>query len=70
MTSYENVNIDDMSKKLTNCKIYVVVTSTCKMKMRDFQVLFLRKFHNTEHPSRGFPHLVLISLLNRLKQCG
>ena len=41
-----------------------------KMKMRDFLVLFLRKAHNTEHPSRGCPHLVLISQLSRLKQCG
>ena len=41
-----------------------------KMKMRDFYVLFLRKAHNTEHPSRGCPHLVLISQLSRLKQCG
>ena len=40
-----------------------------KMKMRDFYVLFLRKAHNTEHPSRGCPHLVLISQLSRLKQC-
>ena len=31
-----------------------------KMKMRDFYVLFLRKAHNTEHPSRGCPHMVLI----------
>ena len=30
------------------------------MKNRDFYVLFLRKAHNTEHPSRGCPHLVLI----------
>ena len=40
------------------------------MKMRDFYVLFLRKADNTEHPSRGCPHLVLISQLSRLKQCG
>ena len=36
------------------------------MKMRDFYVLFLRKAHNTEHPSRGCPQLVLISQLSRL----
>ena len=40
------------------------------MKMRDFYVLFLQKAHYTEHPSRGCPHLVLISQLSRLKQCG
>ena len=41
-----------------------------KMKMRDFYVLFLRKAHGTENPSRGCHHLVLISQLSRLKQCG
>ena len=41
-----------------------------EMKMRDFKVLFLRRAHNTEHPSRGCPHLVLISQQSRLKQCG
>ena len=41
-----------------------------KMKMRDFYVLLLRKAHNTEHPSRGCPNLVLISQLSRLMQCG
>ena len=40
-----------------------------EMKMRDFLVLFLRKANNTEHPTRGCPHLVLISQLIRLKQC-
>ena len=40
-----------------------------KIKMRDFYVLFVRKAHNTEHLSRGCPHLVLISQLSRLKQC-
>ena len=30
-------------------------------------MLFLRKAHSTEHPSRGCPHLVLISQLSRLK---
>ena len=38
--------------------------------MRDFFVIFLRKAHSTEQPSRGCPHLVLILQLIRLKQCG
>ena len=41
-----------------------------KIKIRDFYVLFLRKAHSIEHPLRGCPHLVLISQLSRLKQCG
>ena len=46
-----------------------------KMKMKNMKMhvifkLFLRRAHNTEHPSRGCPHLVLISQLSRLKQCG
>ena len=41
-----------------------------KKKNRHFQVLFLRKAHSTELHSRGYPHLVLISQLSRLKQCG
>ena len=40
-----------------------------KVKRRNFKVLFLRKAHGTEHPSRGCPHLVLISQLSRLRQC-
>ena len=36
-------------------------------------MLFLRRAHNTEHPSQGCPHLVLISQLSRLnydKNCS
>ena len=47
-----------------------VLTYEKKMKMRDFKVLFLRKAQNTEHPSQGCPHLVFISQLSRMKQCG
>ena len=31
-------------------------------------MLFHRRAHNTEHPSRGCPHLVLISQLSQLKR--
>ena len=41
-----------------------------KMKMSDSYVQFLRISHSTEHPSRGCSHLVLISQLGRLMQCG
>ena len=41
-----------------------------KIKKRDFLVLFLRKAHSNEHPTRGCPHLVLILQLSRLRQCG
>ena len=57
-----------------HCMVYAanacITALIMKMQMRDFEVLFLRKAHNTEHPSRGCPHLVLISQLSRLKQCG
>ena len=43
-----------------------IPTCITKEKKRDF----LRNAHSTEHPSRGCPHLVLISQLSRLKQCG
>ena len=36
---------------------------------RSFYVLFLQKAHCTEHPSRGCPHLALISHLSLQKQC-
>ena len=39
-------------------------------KKPDFYVLFFRKANSTEHPSRGYTHLVLISQLIRLKQRG
>ena len=37
---------------------------------RDFYVLVLRQVHSTEQPSRGCPHLIPISQLNRLWKCG
>ena len=40
------------------------------LNVANFLERFLRKAHITEHPSRGCPHLVLITQLSRLMQCG
>ena len=37
------------------------------MKMRDFYVLFLRKAHSTEHPSRGGMEIFMTMLIQTLR---
>ena len=51
------------------CFLLLLIIIINKKNKHDFYVLFLRKAHSTERPSRGCPHLVLILQLSRLKQC-
>ena len=50
--------------------MYLDVADLQLMKMKKKKIKFvIFKCYSSEEPSRGCPHLVLISQLSRLKQC-